>query len=277
MKKIIILLCLGAQYLNVICAIEAESSRVITIGGAVTEIVWALGGNEQVVAVDQSSTYPPEVSNLPDVGYIRQINAEGVLAMNPTLILTTQSLAPQVAAEQIINSGVRVVSTPIIQDLDSLLAAIEEFGKALNKSKEAQELRSKIRTKANKINSIYKNKEKPRMLLLISHSGRFSAAGKGTKGNGFLEWTGGENVFESINGYKSISQEALLSEKPDIILFAQSLVTPPSSPKDIFDKLGISALSEAGTQVYPIQMGYLSFGPRTVDMVLELVEKVYPR
>ena len=286
MKKIIILVCLVITALVIIIYYsqesetylkEPESSRVITIGGAVTEIVWALGGNGQVVAVDQSSTYPPEVSNLPDVGYIRQINAEGVLAMNPTLILTTQSLAPKVAAEQIINSGVRVVSTPIIQDLDSLITAIGEFGKALNKNKEAQELQSKIRTKANKIDSTYKKQKKPRMLLLINHSGRFSAAGKGTKGNGFLEWTGGKNVFDSINGYKSISQEALLSEKPDIILFAQSSATPPSSPKDIFDKLGISVLSEAGTQVYPIQMGHLSFGPRTVDMVLELVEKIYSK
>ena len=277
MRTIIVLGCLGIQLINFVLALEPRLPRVITIGGAVTEIVWALGGNDHVVAVDQSSIYPPEVTELPDVGYIRQINAEGVLAMKPTLILTTQSLAPAVAAEQIINSGVKVVSTPIIQDLGSLLAAIEQFGNAINKSNEAQELQNSVKAKVARIAEICEGQKRPRMLLLINHSGRFSAAGKGTKGNGFLQWVGGTNIFDSINGYKSISQEVLLSERPDIILLAQSSITPPNTPEEIFDKLGLSALSKAGTQAYPIQMGHLSFGPRTVDMVLELVKKIYLR
>ena len=69
--------------------------RIVTIGGCVTEIIFALDMGKKVVAVDQSSTIPTKVKELPQVGYIRSISSEGILSMFPTKILTTTDIGPK--------------------------------------------------------------------------------------------------------------------------------------------------------------------------------------
>ncbi|HWT61915.1 MAG TPA: ABC transporter substrate-binding protein, partial [Ochrobactrum sp.] len=64
-----------------------DTSRLVSVGGAVTEIVYALGAGDRLVARDQTSTYPEEARKLVDVGYMRRLSLEGVLSVNPTGIL----------------------------------------------------------------------------------------------------------------------------------------------------------------------------------------------
>ena len=78
-----------AIYLSLACFAK---ERIITIGGTATELVFALGAGEKVVAVDQSSVFPEEIKSLPQIGYIRAISAEGVLALKPTKIITTSEI-----------------------------------------------------------------------------------------------------------------------------------------------------------------------------------------
>ena len=61
-----------------------EPDRIVVIGGSVTEIVYALGQQERLVARDTTSNHPPEVEALPDVGYIRALSPEGCSRWSPT-------------------------------------------------------------------------------------------------------------------------------------------------------------------------------------------------
>ncbi len=69
--------------------LRPESPRIVSIGGPVTEIVYALGADKDLVGVDTSSIYPEAATKLPQVGYQRMLSAEGVLALHPTLILAS--------------------------------------------------------------------------------------------------------------------------------------------------------------------------------------------
>lgn len=62
---------------------SAAAERVISLGGDVTEIVYALNAGQQLVAKDSTSTWPAAAQKLPDVGYLRQLNAEGILSLRP--------------------------------------------------------------------------------------------------------------------------------------------------------------------------------------------------
>ena len=73
---------------------EDPASRVVSIGGAVTEIVYALGEEARLVARDTTSNYPPEATALPDVGYIRRLSPEGVMSVRPDLILSEEGAGP---------------------------------------------------------------------------------------------------------------------------------------------------------------------------------------
>jgi len=76
-------------------ALAAE--RVISIGGDVTQIIYALDAQQQLIARDSTSLHPAVVKKLPDVGYMRQLNAEGILALKPTLVLASELAKPALA------------------------------------------------------------------------------------------------------------------------------------------------------------------------------------
>ncbi len=70
------------------------TQRIVTIGGDVSEITYALGVGDLIVGRDSTSLNPKALKALPDVGYIRLLNAEGILALKPTLILSSQRAEP---------------------------------------------------------------------------------------------------------------------------------------------------------------------------------------
>jgi len=102
-----------------------KTERIISIGGCVTETVFALNQGEKVVAVDISSTIPNKVKKLPQVGYIRAISSEGILSMSPDYILTTTDIGPPKVVEQLRKSGVKM---EIFKSPHSVGEIIDLFG-----------------------------------------------------------------------------------------------------------------------------------------------------
>ena len=82
--------------------------RLITTGGTVTEIVFALSGGKKIVATDTSSTYPSAVFDLPKVGYYRELAAEGVLSLAPTSILALEGAGRPEALKLIKQTGINL-------------------------------------------------------------------------------------------------------------------------------------------------------------------------
>src|SRR5215510_1153296 len=90
-----------------------DTSRIVSIGGAVTEILYALGLEQRIVAVDATSHYPPQaLREKRNVGYFRALSPEGVLALNPSLILAIEGAGPKHAMTVIEAAGIGFVSVP---------------------------------------------------------------------------------------------------------------------------------------------------------------------
>lgn len=66
----------------------SAQERIVIAGGSIAEVVYALGAGSDVIAVDQTTSYPPETASLPQIGYWKQLSSEGILALKPTLFLT---------------------------------------------------------------------------------------------------------------------------------------------------------------------------------------------
>ncbi len=92
-------------------AFAAAQDKIVTLGGDVTEIVYALGAQSALVARDSTSQWPQAANDLPDVGYLRQLNAEGILSMRPTLVLASAQAQPSLALKQVAQSQVKVVTS----------------------------------------------------------------------------------------------------------------------------------------------------------------------
>ena len=89
-----------------------DASRLVTIGGAVTEIVYEIGFGDKVVGRDTPSYYPDAVNKVPDVGYMRALSPEGVLSVSPTAILMIEGSGPQTAIDVLAKAEVPVVAVP---------------------------------------------------------------------------------------------------------------------------------------------------------------------
>src|SRR5690625_3207568 len=108
MRIIILTAALFACAATATAADLPNTTRVVVAGGGLTEILYALGVEDHIVGVDTTSTWPPEVADKPEVGYMRALSAEGVLSLSPTLLLTTDEAGPQKALLLVGASGVTV-------------------------------------------------------------------------------------------------------------------------------------------------------------------------
>ena len=111
-------------------ALAAPQEKIVALGGDVTEIVYALGAASSLVARDSTSQWPQAANTLPDVGYLRQLNAEGILSMRPTLVLASAQAQPSLALKQVEQSHVRVITVPAGNDLSVI---DERFGLSLRR------------------------------------------------------------------------------------------------------------------------------------------------
>ncbi|RWD63375.1 hemin ABC transporter substrate-binding protein [Mesorhizobium sp.] len=256
----------------------SDSSRIASIGGSITEIVYALGEEGRLVARDSTSTYPEAAAKLPDVGYMRALSPEGVLSVNPTGILALQGSGPKEAVDVLKKSSVPFIEVPDHFNHEGILEKIRIVGKALGVEAKAEKLAidtdAKLTAAEKQTASI---KERKRVLFVLStQGGKILAAGSDTAADGIIKLAGAVNAVEGFSGYKGMTDEAIVSAKPDVILTMKG-GGPPISEDELFANPAVAS-TPAGTNRKMISMwgGYLlGFGPRTAEAIHDLAVSLY--
>jgi iron complex transport system substrate-binding protein len=256
-----------------------DASRIIALGGPVTEIVFALGAGDQVVARDSSSSYPPEVNDLPDVGYQRRLSAEGVLALDPTLILATTEAGPPEAIQQLQDSGVTFLMVEAVDSPEGAFAKIRSFAQALDRVEEGEALIAQIRAdlaEAQEIAASYE--ETPRVMFIYARgAGAVNVAGTDTGAEAMIELAGGESAVTDYEGYKPITAEAAVAAAPDVILLMDSGLESLGGNGGLMEVPGIAQTpaGEAGKIVAMDGLFLLNFGPRMGEAAKELAVQIH--
>ncbi|WP_273727719.1 hemin ABC transporter substrate-binding protein [Brucella gallinifaecis] len=256
----------------------ADTSRLVSVGGAITEIIFALGAGDKLVARDQTSTYPEQVQELVDIGYMRRLSPEGVLSVNPTGILMSEGSGPPEALDVLKKASVPIVMIPEEFTGEGVIAKIEAVGKALgleDKSKALTADVSRDLEAAQKI-SANQNPRKRVLFIMSARDGRIMASGTGTGANGIITLAGGVNAIDAFEGYKQLTDEAVEKAAPDLILTMD--IGKDSVQKEDLLKNRALANSPAGRSGNIVQMDslyLLGFGPRTGAASRELSEKLY--
>ncbi|ACM36968.1 ABC transporter substrate-binding protein [Agrobacterium vitis] len=257
-----------------------QASRIVSIGGTVTEILYDLGAGERIVAVDSTSLYPAEVSSKPNVGYMRRLSAEGILAQKPDLILTEAGSGPPDALAVLAQSGVALVNIPQQPSAETVASRIRAVGAAIGKGPQAEALASQFETQLDKLKTdlAHLPAQKKRVLFVLSiANGRIMAAGKETAADAMIRLAGATNAVGDSTGYKPLSDEAVIAAAPDIILTMDHGAAPLSA-KEIFALPALATSPAAQAQAFLSMDGLylLGFGPRTADAARELASKLYP-
>ncbi|CDX12430.1 Periplasmic binding protein [Mesorhizobium sp. ORS 3324] len=259
-------------------AVFSDTSRIASIGGSITEIVYALGEEGRLVARDSTSSFPQAALKLPDVGYMRALSPEGVLSVNPTGILALHGSGPKESVDVLKKSSVPFIEVPEHYSHEGILEKIRIVGKALGVDAKAEKLAAEMDAKltsAEKQTALIK--ERKRILFVLStQGGKILAAGSDTAGDGIIKLAGAVNAVEGFSGYKQMSDEAIITARPDVILTMKN-AGPPISQDELFAYPSIAS-TPAGAARKAISMdgGYLlGFGPRTAEAIRDLAVSLY--
>ncbi|SFE74596.1 heme/hemin ABC transporter substrate-binding protein [Roseivivax sediminis] len=260
-------------------AAEGES-RVLSLGGAVTEIVYALGEGDRLVGRDSTSTWPPDATELPDVGYVRALSPEGVLSVSPDLILAEEGAGPPEAVEVLRAANVEFVTVPGGFDAEAVLTKIETVGAALGRPDRAAELAERTRTALRDASERAAAHDGParRVLFVMSaEGGRLMAAGVGTAADGIIRMAGAENAMRGFQGYKQVSDEAVAAAAPEAVLMMDRGGEHAVSDETLFGSPALRTTPAArdGRVIRMDGLKLLGFGPRTAEVAAELSTALY--
>ena len=256
-----------------------DPSRLVAIGGSLTEIVYALGEQDKLVARDSTAVYPPEAMALPDVGYMRQLSPEGVMSVNPSAILLLDGSGPPEAVEVVRKASIPVVTVPDEYDRDGILTKIRVVGHALGVDGKAASLAAQVEadikaaeTATSKIES------RKRVLFVLSmQGGRLLASGSNTAADGIIRMAGAVNAIQGFEGYKQLSDEAVYEAKPDFVLMMDRGGDHGATADELFSHPAMAGTPAAETRALVKMDGawLLGFGPRTASAVRELSAALY--
>ena len=257
----------------------AEPQRIVSVGGAVTEILYALGEGGRIAAVDTTSLYPPEAKAHPNVGYIRALSAEGVLSLSPDMILMEAGAGPADAVALIDGAGVPVVHVPAGHESGALVDKVRTVAAAVGRGTEGERLATAMAADLSKLKADLAGiGQRQRVLFILSMAdGRPMAAGTGSAADSIIRLAGADNVLSDMQGYKALSWEAAAALQPDVVL----MMDRGGEAHDAAGAFALPALSEtpAGRNKALIKMDalyLLGFGPRTPAAARELASKLYP-
>lgn len=253
---------------------DEAPERIISYSPAATEVLFALGAGDRVVATDEYSNYPAEAQELPELSY-SDPPPEPALGHDPDLVIMSSWHEGQL--EQFRELDMRVVFLPAPEDLDGVLDHIQLLGEVTGTQSEAEDIVAGMEERIAEIESqVGDVDESPRVFYELSPSGHTVAPGSFI--GEMLEILGTDNIAsDATSQFPELSSEVIIERDPEVILLAthgehggQSLETLRERPG--WDE--IAAIQDE--RVYPVDPDIFSRpGPRVVDALEELVDLLH--
>lgn len=231
MKKISVLILAIASLAVVSCKKEeakkeeapvekTEGHKIVSLNGAVTEIIAALGHEKEIVGRDVTSTYPESVkASAADLGHVRSITIESIIALKPTVIIGTEKDMSPELAEKIKGAGIEAHILKQEFTPEGTKKLIAEVAGIL-KSADFKALTDKIDADLAKVQPIAKA---PKVLFIYARgAGTLMVGGKNTPVEKTIALAGGQNAITEFEDFKPLTPESLIKGNPDVILLFTS-------------------------------------------------------
>ncbi|WP_439507265.1 heme/hemin ABC transporter substrate-binding protein [Yoonia sp.] len=255
-------------------AFAETPSRVIAAGGSVAEIIHALGAGDRLIARDTTSSFPPEVLSLPDIGYVRALSSENLIAMAPDMVIAEHDAGPPEVLDVLQRSGIALVMAPQALDPDGVTAKIDAVATALDLPDAGAALQARVAAQLEQARIAGDGLPRsPRVMFILSmQGGRLLVGGQGTSAEAMILLAGGTNAVTALDGYKPLTDEAAIAADPDLILMMDRGGDHAVVLADIIAHPALRLTRAAIDQRIVSMDGLylLGFGPRTGAAALEL-------
>ena len=263
-----------------------SAQRVVCIGQALNEMIYALGAQNDLVGVDLSSTFPPEIKKLPNVGYHRALSAEGILSLRPNLVIHDNNIGPENVVRQLQELQVPMKTFEAKNDsLEGLKALLREMGAYFHKEQRARELIAQIDREMGEAQQALKNyPDHPRVAVI--HFGRASnvylVVGNGGGGDAgsagqMVQWAGGQMAIQKFGMQRMTSPEVIAQSNPDVILITEYGFDRLGSTEAVKMLPGVAETNAArNNRIYRVpEHELMYFGPDIGRNVIELAKLIH--
>ncbi|MBS0234196.1 MAG: ABC transporter substrate-binding protein [Proteobacteria bacterium] len=259
----------------------ASAPRILSIGGDITEILYDLGQQDKLVAVDTTSQYPADaLKNKKSVGYMRALSAEGVLSVNPTLIIASEEAGPPEVVSALKSSGVRYIAIDDKPTADGVPVKIRHVGNLVGADNAAQALAAKIETEFAALKAARKDiKTRKKVLFILAiQNGRATVAGAGTAADSIMQLAGADNAAVGVSGYKPVSDEQLTEFAPEAVVVMRRGESDQHKAEQALTIAGLrqSPAAKTNSLVEMDGLYLLGFGPRAPSAARDLMKAIYP-
>lgn len=262
----------------------AGARRIVCVGGAITETVYALDAQAELVGVDTTSIFPEAAKRLPSVGYARALSAEGVLSLSPTLVIATEDAGPPAVMRQLDAARVPVRVLAADHRFEGLLERTAEVATLLGRDAAGAALADRLRSEwagARQRVATRRKTPPPRVLFVLSHAlGQVRVAGRDTAADALMAYAGATNVFagpEGFTGYKPLTPESVIAAAPEVILTTDQGLSAAGGVAGMLRLPGL-AQTPAGSAQRVVSMDalwLLGFGPRLPQAVAALADALH--
>jgi iron complex transport system substrate-binding protein len=261
--------------------IRGEPQRIVSLAPSNTEILYALGLEDRIVAVTERCDYPLATADKPEVGGFSTVNIEKVIAMGPDLIFASPANTDEVI-DRLRSLGMTVVILDP-QTIDGVLRDIELTGRATGQEEQASMLTKELRTRIGAVaeKAAANRIEHPSVAHVIWHDPLW-VSGRGAFQDEVITLAGGTNAFGSVDDWSIVSLEEFITTNPDYILVSSGSGMDP----DGYDAIYNYIINEPRLQrldavrnghVYVIDADVVSRGsPRIVDALEEVADYLQP-
>lgn len=251
-----------------------RAPRLVTVSGAITEIVYALGAESQLVGTDTTSLYPEAARQTPKVGYMRQLSAEGLLSLKPDAVIATTEAGPPVVLDQLRTAGIKLELVEADHTWGEVQHKVAAVGRAAARNSQARDLMVRLDTEWAEVQErvAADTARKPRVLFVLSHSASPQVSGEKTAAHAVIGFAGGVNCLSGFQGYRPMTAEAMASAAPDVILTTTQSIEAHGGAERFWQRpeLALTPAFKRRALVTRDALLLLGFGPRLPAAVGEL-------
>ena len=278
---IVFLLSLTVVSCNVSTTSEAtltDTAKIVSTNGTLSEILVALGFEDNIVGVDVASTYPTSLQQKPKIGHNRDISAEGVLALIPDVVLGIEEAVRPEVTEQIRAAGANLMLFDHQYNIEGAKQLIRSVADSLGQSAKGDSILIALEADLALADSIVAQSDsKPKVLFIYARgTGTMMVAGQRTQLDKMIELAGGVNAVQGFLDFKPLTSEALIAANPDVILLFDSGLSSLGGIDGLLEVQGISQ-TNAGKNRKVVEMDgqfLTGFGPRLGEAIVKLAEKI---
>ncbi|ALL08650.1 ABC transporter substrate-binding protein [Pedobacter sp. PACM 27299] len=256
---------------------QLDSVKIVSLNGTISEIVAGLGLEKNIVGTDITSNYPESLKSKPKVGHNRRINAEGVLSLQPNIVIgMAKEMSPQLAT-QFKAAGIRLILFDQEFTAEGTKKLIHAVADSLQYTAKADSLAKAFETQLAEAQAHVNNTKKPKVLFIYARgTGTMMVGGTGTPVEKVIEMAGGVNAITEFEEYKPLTSEALVKANPDVLLLFDDGLESLGGIPGLLKVQGVAETNAGKNKRIVTMQGEMltSFGPRLGQAVTSLAEKI---